>query len=159
MPLSSLNTTDTRLFAGSKGTLPEPATKKAKVGVASFAMVVVTVGPTALMQAPVVGLVSHVCTLTPAAPVALTVMVPVTPAFKVATANTPVPVGPGISAMPGVMVAASAMMSGTGALPEASSNVFSPLVTGAGGLLAQSNEMTTSVGLNAVTGSKKNAKV
>ena len=52
-PFGSANTTETRLFAGSKATLPEPVTKNAKVGVASPSMVVVTVGPIALIQAPV----------------------------------------------------------------------------------------------------------
>ena len=157
MPLSSVNTTDTRLFAGSNGTLPEPVTKKPKVGVALLPIVVVTVGPTALRQAPVAGLVSHSCTLTPEGPVARAVMLPVMPALTVATANTPVPVLPGMSATPGVMVAASAMMSGTGALPDASSRVFNPLVTGAGGVLAQSNAITISVAAKASRGSKKNA--
>ena len=60
-------------------------------------------------------------------------MLPLAPTFTVATAKAPVPFVPGIFTMPSlVVVAANATMSGTGVAEAESSNVFSPVLIGAG---------------------------
>jgi hypothetical protein len=58
-PPESLKRAKIRLCAGSNGTVPEPCTKIAKVGVALAAIVVVTVGPVIDVHWPVEGLVWH----------------------------------------------------------------------------------------------------
>jgi hypothetical protein len=92
---------DQRLMPGISGTaVPLPETKMPKVGVKLAPIVVVTEGPVALMHMPLIGSVWH--TARPigrlAIPVlALAMIVDAAPTLSVATANTPVSVGPAIS--------------------------------------------------------------
>lgn len=59
--------------------------------------------------------------------------------FTVATANTPVPLLPGMFTMPSfVSVATSARMSATGVAEAEKRKVLSPEIIGAGSVLAQS---------------------
>ena len=74
------------------------------------------------------------------------VILPLAPTFTVATTNTPVPVLPGIFAIPSlVRVAASATMSGTGVAEAENSKVFNPELIVAALALAQLNLNCTSV--------------
>ena len=87
MPDSSANFTKIRLLATSNGTVPVPVTKIAKVGVAFWAIVVVTEPAIALVHCPVEGFVWQSAMLTGSVtePVsAVAVMAPVAPTLTVA---------------------------------------------------------------------------
>ena len=74
------------------------------------------------------------------------VILPLAPIFTVATANTPVPVVPGMFIMPSLLrVAPRATMSGTGVADAEKSSVFNPELIGAGSVLVQSKLNSTSV--------------
>src|SRR5437867_3405846 len=112
VPDASLKRTKARLTAGSKATPALPTTKIPKVGVALAAITVVTLDPTEEVHAPDTGSVwqSRMVTGGLAVPVSAdTVMLAPAPRFTVATANMPVPVGPGMLTIPSLpRVAASA---------------------------------------------------
>ena len=81
------------------------------------------------------------------------VILPLAPTFTVATANTPMPVLPGIFTIPSLLgVAANATMSGIGVADAENSKVFNPELIGAGSLLAQSKLNCRSVGAMAALG-------
>src|SRR5262249_54996770 len=81
------------------------------------------------------------------------VIFPLAPTFTVATANTPVPVAPGMSTMPFLpIVAASATMSGIGVADEESSSVFTPPIVCATSAFGPANSNVTSVGVTAAVG-------
>ena len=112
---------------------------------------------------PVVGLVSQSARLTGRLipPVsAEAVMVSLAPTFTVATANTPVPVVPGIFTIPSlVKVAARATMSGIGLAEAESRSVLRPEITGAGAVFTQVKLSATSVGSNDAVGVKAKTKL
>lgn len=88
------------------------------------------------------------------------VMFPLAPTFAVATAKAPVPFVPGIFAMPSLVdVAANATMSGTGVAEAERSTVLSPVLIGAGKVLAQSKLICASVGAKVWVGVKDNKKL
>lgn len=90
---------------------------------------------------------------------ALTVMVSPTPRLVVATANTPVPVTPGIRTMPSFgEVAASATMSGVGVAEASRSRVLMPTSVATGGVLIPANVKESSVGPKAPVGVMKSRK-
>src|SRR5262249_53857246 len=101
------------------------------------------------MHSPVTGFVwqSTGFTASVAFPVSAdTVMLPLAPAFVVATAKNPVPVTPGIFTIPSfVDVAATAMMSGTGVADTVSLSVLTPTIAGAESVFEQLNPNCTSV--------------
>src|ERR1700733_13902146 len=135
VPPLSAKVTKMRLTPGMSATGALPVTKMPKVGVALGGMSIVTLGVGAVMQAPLVGLVWHIVSVTGrlAMPVlAAAVIVASTPRLTVATANTPVPVAPGISTKPGSPDAASATMSGTGWVEAERFKVSTPTVEAAG---------------------------
>ena len=141
-------------------------TKKAKVGVASAAMDVVTgpkIGTVGLMHAPVAGSVSHSAMLTGklALPVsAETVIVLFEPTFTVATAKAAEPVEAGRCTIPSpVSVAANAIISATGPLEAESSNVLIPAIVAAGLVFVQSNSNSILVGMRGALGVKENTKL
>ena len=99
-PLASVKVTKTRLTPGESATAALPVTKMPKVGVALGWMSVVTLEPGAARQAPLWGLVWHTVSVTGRLAVpalALAVIIASIPRLTAATANTPVPVAPGIS--------------------------------------------------------------
>src|SRR5262245_7123593 len=144
---ASLNRTNTRLTAGTKGTLPSPCTKTAKVGVSPVAISVVTAVPAEPRQIPVVESVRQIVSATGSAtfPVSTEVVIePPAPTFTAATEKAPIPVGPGMLTLPSVVsVATSDTMSGTGVDDADSRNVLTPTITGAGSVFPQSNCSTT----------------
>src|ERR1700733_14516499 len=152
-----------RLTPGMSATAALPATKMPKVGVALGWMSVVTLGAGAARQAPLVGSVWQMSSVTGrlAAPVlAAAVIVASMPRFTVATANTPVPVAPGISTKPGSPLAAKATTSGTGVVEAERFKVSTPVIEVAGlGALAQVKMNATFVGLNAAVGVNATTKV
>src|SRR5262245_47012245 len=76
-----------------------------------------------------------------------------TPTFAVATANATEPLLPGMTAVkPGVVVAASAMMSATGEAGAVRSSVLIPVSGGTAKVLAPAKENCTSVPGNDVDG-------
>src|SRR5512146_1171001 len=83
-----------------------------------------------------------------AAPVsAEAVIVPPAPTFTVATQKAPVPLVPGMLAIPSlVSVATNATISGTGEPEAESKSVLSPVLIGAGLVFAQTKLNCTSVG-------------
>src|SRR5262245_9538021 len=82
---------------------------------------------------------------------AMTVIGAAAPRLKLATENAPDP--PTTSAMPlPLIVAASAMMSGTAPTDPDSNKVFRPVITFAASLLLHLNEKVTSVGGNGAVG-------
>ena len=153
---ASLNLTNIRLAAGSKGTVPAPPTNMPKVGVALALMVVVTLLAGGAKHAPVVGLVAQIEMLTgsTAPPVsAVAVMLALTPKFAVATANAPVPVVPGMLRIPSLLsVAANTNMSGTGLLEAEKRSVLIPKSLLTGGVLVPEKVNSTSVGLTGADG-------
>ena len=155
-PPLSLNRTNTRLLAGSNGTLPEPCTKIVKVGVALALIVVLTVGPIAEVHCPDDGLVwqSVLVTGSEAAPVSADAVIdPVAPTLTVATAKAPAPFVPGILRMPSPdAVAPRATISGTGEVEADSNRVFRPTTFGAALLLLQLAVIETSVAENGPVG-------
>ena len=114
-----------------------------------------TMGPMAETHWPVAGFVSQRLIITGKAafPVsAEAVIVPVAPTFTVATANTPVPVAPGMSTMP-PLAAAKATMSGVVLNDDESSRVLIPVSAAAGArVFSAANVNITSVGTKAVVG-------
>ena len=83
-------------------------------------------------------------------------MVPSEPTLTVATANAPLPVGPGKFTTP-PSEAARATMSATGPPDEVNSRVFTPTIVAAVAALLQvkpkttSRELNVSVGVSAIT--------
>ena len=78
---------------------------------------------------------------------AVAVMLPLAPTFTVATANTPVPLVPGIFTIPSfVGVAASATMSGVGVAEAENSKVLIPTSVPTGVVLVPANVNSVSVG-------------
>lgn len=81
---------------------------------------------------------------------AVAVIAPLAPTLTVATAKAFEPVVPVMCRMPSFCaVATSATTSGTAVVEAESSNVLSPELTGAAGLLTQAAVMAMSVGANA----------
>jgi hypothetical protein len=140
-----------------------PIMKIPNVGVALALICVVTLALGEAAQAPVVGLVSHTDRLsgTFAPPVsAVIVIAPLLPTLDVATAKTPTrEFGSRVATPSCVIVAASAIMSGTGVVDADSKSVLMPVITVAGGVLAHAKLSCTSVGTNAAVGVKANTKV
>src|SRR5262245_26320357 len=88
------------------------------------------------------------------------VIVPPAPTFTVATANTPVPVVPGILTIPSLFrVAARATMSGPSGVEAENRRVSMPERTGAVIALEQKKFNPTSVGGIAAVGVKANTNV
>src|SRR5262245_21985682 len=107
------------------------------------------------MQIPVAGLVWHMDRsigrfAPPVSPE--TVIGPLAPTFTVATANAPIPFSPGISTMPGSLLAASATMSGVGVVDADKSKVLRPDSVWADPVLKQLKLNATSVGGNGLVG-------
>lgn len=135
-----------------------------KVGVALAAINVVTLGLSDEIHSPLTGLVWQRDTFSgkDASPVSTeAVMIPVVPTLTVATANTAVSLVPGTFAMPGSggSVADKATMSGTGPNEAENSNVFRPVLMGAGFVFEQSKLNRTSVGEIGELGLKVKTKV
>src|SRR5215813_14893286 len=87
-------------------------------------------------------------------------MLLLTPTFTVATAKAPVPFVPGILAIPSLVgVATNAKMSGTGVVEAERSTVLSPVLIGAGKVLAQSKFIRVSIGAKACVGVKATTKL
>jgi hypothetical protein len=74
------------------------------------------------------------------------------PTFTVATAKDPMPVGPGMSTIPGSPLATSATMSGTGVTEADSSRVLTPTIVAACTVLVPVKVKGTSVGAKALVG-------
>jgi len=161
MPDSSANFTKIRLLATSNGTVPVPVTKIAKVGVAFWAIVVVTEPAIALVHCPVEGFVWQSAMLTGSVtePVsAVAVMAPVAPTLTVATAKAAEPVAPGTLTMPSLLiVAANATTSGIGVADAEKSRVLTPGIveTGAAFVPQKSKVIVVlwmaAVGVNEIT--------
>jgi hypothetical protein len=91
---------------------------------------------------------------------AVAVIVPLAPTFTVATANTPVPVVPGILTMPSLVgVAARATISGIGVGAAERRRVLSPEMLGAGLLFVQLKLRATSVGVMIPVGVRAKTKL
>src|SRR5262249_18244227 len=148
-PPASAKRTKTRLFAGSKAIELVAVTKIANVGVALAPMSVLRLPLTGVAQLPVAGTVRQMPIATGrfASPVsAPTPIAPAAPAFVVATAKAPVSPVPPMLRMPSREgVVATATMSGVAATEALSSNVFTPVMVGAGGAFAQRKSSATLV--------------
>src|SRR4029450_10337404 len=82
------------------------------------------------------------------------------PKLTVATANTPVPLGPGIFTMPSPLrVAVKAIRSGVGLEEAEKRRVLSPEMIGAGSELAQLKLNWTSAGANGAVGVSAKTKL
>ena len=161
--LLSLNRTKIRFIVGSKDTLPLPWTNIPNVGVAFALIVVVTLVPVAEMHRLVTGSVwqREMFIGKDVFPVSAdAVILPLVPTFIVATAKAPVPLVPGIFAMPSLAdVADSATMSGTGISEAEKSNVLRPVIIETTFVLAQTNPNSRSLGATAAVGVNAKTKL
>ena len=152
-----------REFAGSKATASLPVANTVKVGVAPALMVVVTLADGGAKQAAVAGFVSQTERFNGngvSLVSGVTVIVAPAPTFTDAMANAALPVLPGRFKIPSPdVVAPRATRSATGAAEAEKNNVFTPSITSACGVLAQSKPSDTAVGEKGAVGVRPNMNV